>query len=141
MVWDYTEVDPLIGAAGDITTSLHGIARVIEGTPCEGEGTVGQFDATRHVSDVSRTLISTDPPNYDNIGYSDLSDFFYVWLRRSLGSIYPGLFSTLLTPKSSELIASTHRHDGSAEKAQTFFEKGFKNAFDRLSRPSMATSH
>jgi len=77
-------------------------------------------------------LLSTDPPYYDNIGYADLSDFFYVWLRRSLSAIYPSLFATLLTPKTRELIASSHRHEGSKQKAQVFFEEGLGNAFTRM---------
>jgi putative DNA methylase len=77
-------------------------------------------------------LICTDPPYYDNIGYADLSDFFYVWLRRTLGNIYPDLFSTLLTPKAQELIASPYRFDGDKEKAEDFFERGLGQAFSRM---------
>jgi putative DNA methylase len=76
-------------------------------------------------------VISTDPPYYDNVGYADLSDFFYVWLRRSLISVHPKLFSTMLTPKGSELIASQYRH-GSKEQAQAFFESGFEQALGNL---------
>src|SRR5690606_5973057 len=71
-----------------------------------------------------------DPPYYDNIGYSDLSDFFYVWLRGSLRGIYPGLFSTMLVPKSEELVANPYRHGGK-EGAAEFFEKGFEFVFAR----------
>ncbi len=132
MVWDFTEVNPLIGAAGDLTISLRGIARVIEDTPCCAPGFARQLDATAAIVEVSNPLISTDPPYYDNIGYADLSDFFYVWMRRSLNSVFPSLFSTLLTPKASEMIASPYRHDGSKEKAQSFFEEGFGKAFTRM---------
>ena len=76
-------------------------------------------------------IICTDPPYYDNIGYADLSDFFYVWLRRSLGDIYPELFNTLLTPKAEELIASPYRHGGK-EKAQEFFENGLGKVFENI---------
>ena len=75
-------------------------------------------------------LVSTDPPYYDNIGYSDLSDFFYVWLRRSLRSIYPELFGTMLVPKAEELVANPYRHDGK-DGAQKFFEDGFRSVFAR----------
>jgi putative DNA methylase len=77
-------------------------------------------------------LISTDPPYYDNISYADLSDFFYVWLRQSLSRIYPDLFSTLLTPKAQELVATPHRHNGNKERAKAFFEAGLGRAFARI---------
>lgn len=77
-------------------------------------------------------MISTDPPYYDNIGYADLSDFFYVWLRRALAVVYPVLFKTLLTPKAQELIATPYRHEGSKHKAMTFFETGLGRAFARM---------
>jgi len=70
-----------------------------------------------------------EDPYYDNIGYADLSDFFYVWLRRSLGRIYPDLFSTMLVPKAKELVATPYRFDGSKQKAQQFFEHGLGQAF------------
>ncbi len=76
-------------------------------------------------------MISTDPPYYDNIGYADLSDFFYVWLRRSLRTTYPDLFCTMLVPKAAELIA-THRFEGSREKAQLFFEKWNASTFKQI---------
>ena len=66
-------------------------------------------------------MVSTDPPYYDNIGYADLSDFFYVWLRRTLKGMYPSLLSTMLTPKAQELIASPYRHEGSKDKGSSFF--------------------
>ncbi len=92
-------------------------------------GSVQQLSATA-VS--TPAAISTDPPYYDNIGYADLSDFFYVWLRRSLVSLYPSLFATLLTPKSQELIASPYRHGGHKEAAQAFFEDGLGKAFAQM---------
>jgi putative DNA methylase len=76
-------------------------------------------------------VISTDPPYYDNIGYADLADFFYIWLRRSLGDIYPQLFSTILVPKDEELVATPYRLKGDREKAKEFFETGLGQAFDR----------
>ena len=78
----------------------------------------------------AKALISTDPPYYDNIGYSDLSDFFYVWLRRSLKTIFPDLFSTLLVPKKDELVANQYRHGGKAG-AKRYFEEGFREVFAR----------
>ena len=81
---------------------------------------------------VARPLVATDPPYYDNIGYADLSDFFYVWLRRSLSGVYPDLFSTLLTPKTAELVATPYRFDGSKTRAEQHFEQGLRHAFDRM---------
>jgi putative DNA methylase len=76
-------------------------------------------------------VVSTDPPYYDNIGYADLSDFFYVWLRRSLKTVFPDLFATLAVPKAEELVATPYRH-GSREKAETFFLDGMTMAMHRL---------
>ena len=83
----------------------------------------------RHCSDVKAPLISTDPPYYDNIGYADLSDFFYIWLRRSLGKIYPDLFRTILVPKAQELVAARHRFGGNKSKAEKHFLAGLGKAF------------
>ena len=76
-------------------------------------------------------FFSTDPPYYDNIGYADLSDFFYVWLRHSVGPIYPSIFATLAVPKSEELVATPHRH-GSKKEAEQFFLKGMSRAVSHL---------
>ena len=94
-------------------------------------GRAGLGDA-RTLSSADGGLISTDPPYYDNVGYADLSDFFYVWLRRSLGDIHPELFGTLLTPKSAELVATPYRFDGSKAKAEAHFEHGLGAAFARI---------
>ncbi len=132
MIWDFCEVNPLAGAAGDLNVSLDGIGDVLGSFSHSGESSVRQLDATAAINEIPCPLISTDPPYYDNIGYADLSDFFYVWLRRSLVKVYPSLFATLLTPKSQELIATPYRHDGSKEKAQAFFEEGLGTAFRRM---------
>ena len=83
----------------------------------------------RPSTESSTSLVCTDPPYYDNIGYADLSDFFYVWLRRSLGDVYPDLFSTLLTPKAQELVATPYRFDGDRRRADEFFEDGLRAVF------------
>jgi len=129
MVWDFAEVNPLVGAAGDLTVSLQGIARVTEAVPARPLATTYQLDTPAALCKVETPLVCTDPPYYDNIGYADLSDFFYIWLRRSLGRVYPQLFATLLTPKAQELIASPYRHEGDKDKAQSFFEEGLGKAF------------
>jgi len=97
------------------------------------QGKAYQQDATAsYQKDLNFKLISTDPPYYDNIGYADLSDFFYVWLRRSLQSVYPDLFRTVLVPKSQELVAIPYRFGGDKRKAQDFFEEGLGKAFNQM---------
>jgi putative DNA methylase len=132
MVWDFAEVNPLVGAAGDLTVSLAGISKVIESSTTHLPGAATQLDATAAVNELQAPTICTDPPYYDNIGYADLSDFFYIWLRRSLVGILPSLFATLLTPKAQELIASPYRYEGDKDKAQAFFEEGFGKAFTKM---------
>lgn len=127
MVWDFAEVNFWAGAGGDWTGLLAGTTAVLEKGPSSGKGVALQADATEAAS-TPGLLISTDPPYYDNIGYSDLSDFFYVWLRRALGDVHPALLSTLLVPKAEELVANPYRHGGK-ETARAFFEHGFTRVF------------
>ena len=129
MTWDYPEVNPFASAAGDIYVSIDTISDCIDRLPATCEGHTVQLDVMGKLIDVTSPVISTDPPYYDNIGYAILSDFFYVWLRRSLSSVYPSLFATVLTPKTQELIVSPYRHDGDRVKAQRFFEMGLGSAF------------
>lgn len=130
MIWDYAETNPFAGAAGDLNISVQGISRSLLGLPAKGLGFVAQMNAqTQEVS--KDKVISTDPPYYDNIGYADLSDFFYVWLRRSLRSIYPTLFATMAVPKEDELVATPYRH-GSKMAAEKFFLDGMTLAMHRL---------
>jgi putative DNA methylase len=126
MVWDYSEANVFSAMAGDLLTTLTNQARVLELFHQVQRGYALQQDA-RSQEYEQKSVISTDPPYYDNIGYADLSDFFYVWLRRSLQSIYPSLFSTLLVPKAEELVAVPYRH-GSREAAETFFLDGMTRA-------------
>jgi len=129
MTWDFPDVNPFANAAGDYGVSVDGVIKGIPGMMM-ATGYATQADAS--IQDISRDrLISTDPPYYDNIGYADLSDFFYVWLRHSLKSVFPDLFATLAVPKTEELIASPYRH-GSKEKAETFFLSGMTQAMNRL---------
>jgi putative DNA methylase len=130
MVWDYAEVNQLARAAGDFSVSLEGGVRFLEATASTGGGSVSQADAAAQSLSLHR-VVSTDPPYYDNIGYADLSDFFYVWLRRSLRPTFPDLFATLAVPKAEELVATPYRH-GSKEKAETFFLDGMTQAMHRL---------
>ncbi len=134
MVWDYAESNLFNGKAGDFGTTLNTILRTLNSLyriPNSGSQTsVNQRDVTSPVT-YSGEIITTDPPYYDNVGYADLSDFFYVWLRRTLKGVYPSLLSTMLTPKAQELIASPYRHGGSKDKASRFFEEGLGNAIGK----------
>ncbi len=112
--------------------ALDWVVKVVEQATCNTNGIVKQIDATTSEIYQESIVVSTDPPYYDNIGYADLSDFFYVWLRRSLISIYPELFSTLLLPKEPELVATPYRFGGSKKKAKEFFESGLNKAFQRM---------
>src|SRR5207245_1596219 len=91
--------------------------------PASRGGEAHQRDAAARPLE-ARFSVCTDPPYYDNIGYADLSDFFYVWLRRALREIYPDLFATLLVPKSAELVATPYRFGGSRQRAEAFFREG-----------------
>lgn len=127
MVWDFAESAPLGNGNGSFISMTKAVGRSLEHLPAAGVAEAGQNDAAHAVT--QPYLLSTDPPYYDNIGYSDLSDFFYVWLRAALRSIHPELFSTVLVPKSEELVANQFRHGGPAG-AQDFFETGFESFFE-----------
>ncbi|MCE8012936.1 DUF1156 domain-containing protein [Billgrantia desiderata] len=130
MVWDFAETNVFAGAAGDVEISSRGIARTLSNMPSNSPAVATQRDAQTQLISHGK-LISTDPPYYDNIGYADLSDFFYVWMRRSLRSIYPELFGTMAVPKNEELVATPYRHGGK-EKAETFFMEGMTRAIHNL---------
>ena len=130
MVWDYSEANVLGRMAGDLVVSIKNMMRVVDELPATRHGYADQADA-RHQTRDHAPLVSTDPPYYDNIGYADLSDFFYVWLRRTLKSVFPDLFATLAVPKAQELIAAPYRHGGK-EAAETFFLDGMTQAIHRL---------
>ncbi len=130
MVWDYCETNPF-ESMGSLEGALGWIERLLSGLPTIQKGVAFQINASKLSFD-RPILISTDPPYYDNIGYADLSDFFYIWLRRSLGQVYPDLFATLLVPKSQELVATPYRFGGDKHAAATFFEKGLLQAFARM---------
>lgn len=129
MIWDFAEINTFAGAAGDIAVSIEGICRSV-GAASSRPGHVQQADAQSQSISHSK-VVSTDPPYYDNIGYADLSDFFYVWLRKSLKPIFPGLYATVAVPKTEELVATPYRH-GSKEKAEAFFLDGMTRAMHNL---------
>jgi len=131
MSWDYIEVNPLEKMSGNWTGGIEWVSDVLDQfTLHPPPGYALQADAS--IQQVSKSkVISTDPPYYDNIGYADLSDFFYVWLRPCFKSVFPDLFATVAVPKSEELVASSYRH-GSKENAESFFLNGMKNAIRKL---------
>lgn len=132
MVWDYPECNPFAGAGGDWEGAYGDCARVLAELGSQSTGRATQA-AAQLTSDVSESfpVISTDPPYYDNVGYADLSDFFYLWLRRSLKSVFPELFATVAVPKAEELVATPYRHGGK-ERAESFFLEGMTEAMHRL---------
>lgn len=132
MVWDFAECNPFSDATGNWTSAINWIAQVIDMLPSHLSGNARQHNATQEVNFVSTPILSTDPPYYDNVGYADLSDFYYVWLRHALRSVLPQLFSTLTTPKADELVATPARHGGK-EGAEKFFLAGMEQALRHLS--------
>ena len=131
MVWDYTEVNPFSSIGGSLEKSVEIVASAMEGLVQKcSPATVIQQDAATGLR-LPNVIVSTDPPYYDNIAYADLSDFFYVWLRHSLKSVYPDLFATLAVPKAEELVAAPYRHGGK-EKAEVFFLEGMTQAMQVL---------
>ncbi len=136
MTWDYAEGNPLSEAGGGYVLTLDSLGEVLEKLVCDTVpcGFVKQLDAAamQRAYEGQGIVISTDPPYYDNIGYADLSDWFYIWLRRTIGRIWPSLFATVLTPKTQELIASRYRHEGGQDAARAFFEAGLENAFREM---------
>ncbi|MCR5263711.1 MAG: DUF1156 domain-containing protein [Clostridiales bacterium] len=133
MKWDYAESNPFSNSSGCFDNTIMWINKCLVEIPASNVAFVKQADAQSDCG-LRDIMISTDPPYYDNIGYADLSDYFYIWLRRSLKNTYPMLFSTMLVPKAEELIATPYRHEGSMEKASEFFESGMLEACNQLYR-------
>lgn len=133
MTWDYAEGNVFSDSTGSWSGSLEWVPKCLEHFNANGSGYADQQDAQSDCG-LQNIMISTDPPYYDNIGYADLSDYFYVWMRQSLKDTYPELFSTMLVPKAEELIATPYRHEGSAEKAKSFFESGMLSACKQMYR-------
>jgi putative DNA methylase len=130
MVWDFAEANPIGPSAGGFEKTFSFVPKVLDFLPSAGSGFACQADAASQ-SISSTKVVSTDPPYYDNVPYADLSDFFYVWLRRSLRPIFPDLFATVAVPKAEELVAFAYRHDDKAA-AEHFFLEGMTQAMHRL---------
>lgn len=132
MTWDFPEANPMGNAVGSFSTIVSYVTSCIEKLPsCAFNGTAIQFDAQSDCG-LRNIMVSTDPPYYDNIGYADLSDFFYVWMRQALKNAYPKLFRTMLVPKAEELVATPYRFEGSTEKARDFFEDGMLHTCQQI---------
>ena len=132
MVWDYAEANPFSSSGGNVNLFIDKIKMATAATPASSTGTVQSADASvQHIS--IDKVVSTDPPYYDNVPYADISDFFYVWLRRSLKRTLPELFTTVAVPKSEELVAFAYRHRDK-EAARDFFLNGMTEAMHRLAQ-------
>ncbi len=131
MTWDYAETNPFSQSAGNVSSGIEWAQKALSAFPTTRvEGFATQSDAQNQTVSIDK-VVSTDPPYYDNITYADLSDFFYVWLRRALRSTFPEVFATLVVPKAEELVATPYRH-GTKEKAEAFFLEGMTSAMHRL---------
>lgn len=131
MTWDYAEGNPFSNSTGSISSMIEWVAKCLIEFPAHGASEVSQFDAQSDCG-LRNIMVSSDPPYYDNIGYADLSDFFYVWMRQSLKDTYPKLFRTMLVPKAEELVATPYRFEGSTEKARDFFEDGMLHTCQQI---------
>lgn len=132
MVWDYCETNPFLGI-GNYLSGVEQVAKILEALPSGQPGMAYQHDAAE-ADGWGSIIVSTDPPYYDNIGYADLSDFFYIWLRKSLGTIWPSLFETILSPKAQEIVANPARFGGDRQKARQFFEERLFLCFRKINR-------
>ena len=128
MTWDFAEANPFSGKTGSWEGSVSWVPKVINNLVVNANGYANQIDARLAVQNITDPLICTDPPYYDNIMYADLSDFFYVWLKRILKDIYPELFSTIMTPKMPEITANKTLFSGNMEKANEHFLNGLSDA-------------
>ncbi len=142
MVWDFAEANVFSTSTQNWMAQIAWVAKAVQTLPQGGHNSMAfQADATSFDSlgpmptANAMTALSTDPPYYDNVGYADLSDFFYVWLRSTLRSVYPDLFATMAVPKSEEMVATPYRH-GSKQEAESFFLRGMTRAMQRLAELS-----
>lgn len=141
MTWDFAECNPFSSSSGNFLGAIKWVSLSIDNLPANGHGSIVQKPA--QMVNFSKCVVSSDPPYYDNIGYADLSDYFYVWLRRSLSKIFPKLLSTILVPKSEELVATPFRFGNSKNKAEDFFLTGMKEVISKISagtNPSIPTT-
>ena len=133
MVWDYAEADPFSSSSGNWSGQVAWVHKAIAATPAVRGGEVLQRNAGSRLGEVVSPVVCTDPPYYDNISYADLSDYFYVWMRRNLTEVWPDECATILTPRAEELIAHTYRA-GSREAAREHFESGIAQVLEQITR-------
>lgn len=124
MVWDFAECNPFSNSTGNWSGAVNWICSAMERFPINPELAEAKQHVAQEDCGFRNIMISTDPPYYDNIGYADLSDYFYIWMRRTVRSVYPSLFSTMMVPKAEELVATPYRFEGGATEAKKFFEDG-----------------
>ncbi len=137
MVWDFGETNPFAGSVGDWLRQVDSLKRAVLGLPHAKPAVTFQSDARVAATRLEAPLVvATDPPYFSQIGYADLSDYFYVWLRRALAGVHPDLFATVATPKADELIATPYRHGGSKAEATKYFVEGYTEAFHSLAAAS-----
>ena len=132
MIWNFAEANPFSSSTQNWIGQVEWIAKVVECLPTDANiGEVYQADAaiTPHV--INSPVIIMDPPYYDNIGFADLADFFYVWLREPLRGIYPELFAGISTPKAEEMIANRHRFENSRERFEELLSKTLQRIRER----------
>ena len=135
MVWDFVEGNPLSSSSGNLIDAVGWVAKVLDTSIVNSpRGSAIQCDAQSQELSLDR-VVSTDPPYYDNIAYADLSDFFYVWLRRSIKNVFPRLLATMAVPKAEELVATAYRH-GSKGEAEEFFLNGMTLAMKKIASQS-----
>ncbi|MCY3849335.1 MAG: DUF1156 domain-containing protein [Acidimicrobiaceae bacterium] len=138
MSWDFAECNPFSTSTGNWMAMVDWAAKAVAHVPAHGSsGEARQRDARARVRECADAVLSTDPPYYDNISYADLSDFFYVWLRRNLSDVWPDECSTLLTPKAEELIANRYRA-GSKDEAEEHFESGMAEFMAQVAESQLA---
>ena len=137
MSWDYAEANPLANMGGSLEVILSKVAMSVAILPTRGSGIAVQADAATQDL-LHNACFSTDPPYYDNIGYADPSDYFYVWLRKIVHDIFPNIFTTIAVPKDQELVATPYRH-GSRRNAETFFLEGMTLAMGRIAEQAHST--
>lgn len=133
MTWDFAEANPFCNSSGCFENMLIWVYKCLRFFSSAYTGNASQ-NIAQDTYVLQNAIISSDPPYYDNIGYADLSDYFYIWLRQSLKNTFPKLFRTMLVPKAEELVATPYRFDGSKQKAKDFFESGMRQAFLQMQK-------
>ena len=133
MVWDFAEANPFSSSSGNWLGQVDWVMKSVAHLPASGLGEVRQRNAVARLGEAEWSVVCTDPPYYDNIQYSDLSDFFYVWLRRNAGEVWPDECATLLTPKGDELVAN-HWRAGSKGAAKEHFESGMFKVMEQIAQ-------